>query len=129
VWQAISYFSLWAVRLSGLLPELHVCLSCGTVLDSPEHPERAYFSRGRAGLICRHCRAALGAANSWELSAESMTMAAEMLRKPVAQLSRTNWDQNTFADLRRFLVQQIETHVERRLATARVLEEQQTAPL
>src|ERR1051326_4280700 len=35
VWQAISYFSLWAVRLAGLLPELHVCLSCGTVLDEP----------------------------------------------------------------------------------------------
>src|SRR5262249_49328109 len=29
VWQAIVYFSLWATRLSGWLPELHVCLSFG----------------------------------------------------------------------------------------------------
>jgi hypothetical protein len=46
-----------------------------------------------------------------------------MLRVPVAQLSRTNWDQRTAADLRRFLVQQIEVHVDRRLLTAPVLEE------
>src|SRR3954452_11220814 len=26
VWRAVTYFSLWAVRLAGLLPELHVCL-------------------------------------------------------------------------------------------------------
>jgi len=27
--------SLWAVRPSGWLPELHVCLSCGSLLDDP----------------------------------------------------------------------------------------------
>ncbi len=30
VWRAVTYFSLWAVRLSGWLPELHVCLGCGS---------------------------------------------------------------------------------------------------
>jgi DNA repair protein RecO (recombination protein O) len=57
------------------------------------------------------------------LGAESRALAAEMLRVPVAQLSRTNWDRGTAGDLRRFLTQQIEGHVERRLLTARVLEE------
>lgn len=121
-WRAVTYFSLWAVRLSGWLPELHVCLSCGSLLDDGDSPERAFFSRGRAGLLCGHCRTALGAGGSWELGAESRALASEMLRAPVAQLSRTNWDQGTAADLRRFLVQQIEGHVERRLLTARVLE-------
>jgi hypothetical protein len=46
-----------------------------------------------------------------------------MLRRPVAQLSLTDWNQATAADLRRFLVQQIESHVERRLVTAQMLEE------
>jgi hypothetical protein len=32
------------------------------------------------------------------------------------------WSQATAADLRRFLVQQIESHVERRLYTAHILE-------
>ena len=56
VWRAVTYFSLWAVRLSGFLPELHVCLGCGSLLDDRETPERAFFSRGRAGLDCDECR-------------------------------------------------------------------------
>jgi len=123
VWPAVTYFSLWAVRLSGWLPELNVCLSCGSLLDDAESPERAFFSRGRAGLICGHCRSALGAGNSWELSAESRSLALEMLSKPIGKLSRSHWDQSTAADLRRFLVQQIEGHVERRLITVPLLED------
>jgi len=122
VWRAVTYFSLWAVRLSGWLPELHVCLSCGSLLDDPESPERAFFSRDRAGLICGHCRRTSGAGNSWELSRESREIAGQILRQHVAQLGETNWTQSTAADLRRFLVQQIESHGERRLITAPMLE-------
>jgi DNA repair protein RecO (recombination protein O) len=122
VWQAIVYFSLWATRLSGWLPELHVCLSCGSLLDDPSDPERAYFSRGRAGLICGHCRRALGAGNTWELTLQSRNIAADMLRKPVRDFATPPWDAHTAADLRRFLIQQIESHLERRLITAPLLE-------
>jgi DNA repair protein RecO (recombination protein O) len=123
VWRAVTYFSLWAVRLSGWLPELQVCLGCGSALDDPESPERAFFSRGRAGLLCGHCRRLPGVGSNWELSAESRAMAAEMLRTPVAQLSKREWGTATAADLRRFLVQQMEAHVERRLITAPMIEE------
>jgi hypothetical protein len=41
-----------------------------------------------------------------------------MLRLPVTQISQTVWSQNTAADLRRFLIQQIESHADRRLVTA-----------
>lgn len=120
VWRAVTYFGLWAVRLSGWLPELDVCLSCGTVLE-PE--ERAFFRRGASGLTCGHCRATTGAGGSWELNPASRVIAAEMLRTPVAQLSKKDWTQATAADLRRFLVQQIESHADRRLVTPRMLEE------
>lgn len=127
-WRAVTYFSLWAVRLAGCLPELNVCLSCGASLDGDEqedqNPQRAFFSRTSSGLVCSHCRNTAGGGN-WELSAQSRSIAAEMLRCPVAQLSTTRWDQGTAADLRRFLVQRIESHVERRLVTASMLEEQQ----
>ena len=126
VWRAVTYFSLWAVRLSGWLPELHVCLGCGSVLDDTSadgHAERAFFGRGRAGLLCGDCRRLPGVGNTWELSADSRRIAAEMLRKPVGELSTAAWDQTTAADLRRFLVQQIEEHVERRLVTAPILQE------
>jgi len=122
-WRAVTYFSLWAVRLSGWLPELHVCLGCGSALDDPDSPERAFFSRGRTGLLCGHCRRMPGVGSDWELSADSRTIAAEMLRRPVSQLSQSNWQAATASDLRRFLVQQMEAHVERRLITAPMMEE------
>jgi DNA repair protein RecO (recombination protein O) len=121
VWRAVTYFSLWAVRLSGFLPDLTVCLSCGGVLADGQTRERAFFKGGRDGLMCAECRRTAGA-GSWELSVESRAIAEEMLRKPVAQIGRTGWARETCADLRRFLVQQIEGHIERKLMTPPVLE-------
>ena len=116
-WRAVTYFSLWALRLSGWLPELHVCLGCGSLLEDPENPQRAFFGRGQAGLMCSHCRRSAGA-SSWELSSASRSLAEEMLRKPVSGLPPIEWSQATAADLRGFLVQQIEAHAERKLHTA-----------
>jgi len=118
-WRAVTYFSLWSLRLSGWLPELHVCLGCGSLLDDPVNPQRAFFGRGQAGLMCSHCKRSAGG-SSWELSAESRTLAGEILQKPIAGLSPLGWSQATAADLRGFLVQQIEAHAERRLYTARM---------
>ena len=121
VWRAVTYFSLWAVRLSGFLPDLSVCLSCGSLLAEGETRERAFFIRGRDGLLCNECRRTAGT-GSYELSVESRGLAAEMLRKPLAQIGQTGWARETCADLRRFLVQQIERHIERKLVTPPVLE-------
>jgi DNA repair protein RecO (recombination protein O) len=120
VWRGVTYFSLWAVRLSGWLPALDACLACGTVL---EHTDRVFFSRARTGLICDHCRRASLGGGSWELTAESRALAAAMLRRPVAQIPEVGWSGERAADLRRFLVQQIETHAERRLITAQMMAE------
>jgi len=122
VWRAATYFSLWAVRLAGLMPDLHACLGCGSWLDDPENPERAFFTRHRDGLFCSHCRGALDMRNTWELTPESRLIAEEILRTPIAQLSDRPWSQSTAADLRRFLAQQMESHIERRLITVPVLE-------
>lgn len=122
VWRAATYFSLWAVRLAGFLPDLHVCLGCGAWLDNPEEMARAYFTRHRAGLYCGHCRGALDLRNTWELTLESRAIAEEILHTPIAQLPDRAWPQSTAADLRRFLAQQMESHIERRLLTVPVLE-------
>jgi DNA repair protein RecO (recombination protein O) len=118
VWQCVTYFSLWAVRLAGFLPELHVCLGCGLDLDG----ERAWFGRHRAGLYCPSCRRALDIRNSWELTSESRVIAEEILRTHIAQLPDRGWTQHTAADLRRFLAQQMESQIERKLITFPVLE-------
>ena len=122
VWKSVTYFTLWAVRLAGLLPEMNVCLECGGWLDDPAAPERAYFSRGRFGLYCNHCRRALEVRNTWELSARSRELAHAILKLPIASLPDDVWTQQTASDLRRFLVQQIEVQIERRLITAPLLE-------
>jgi len=121
VWCAATYFSLWAVRLAGFLPDLNVCLSCGAVLGDGETRERAFFQRGRDGLCCADCRRT-GGAGSWELSMESRSMAELMLRRPIAQVGQAGWARETCADLRRFLVWQMEAHIERKLLTPPVLE-------
>jgi DNA repair protein RecO (recombination protein O) len=118
-WLSVTYFSLWAVRLAGLLPELHVCLDCGVAL---EDSDRAWFSRHRAGLHCPDCRRALDLRNTWELSPESRAIADEILRTHIAQIPARTWTQNTAADLRRFLAQQMESQIERKLITFPVLE-------
>ena len=122
VWQAITYFSLWTVKLSGILPELHVCLDCGSWLEDPDHPQRAFFARFRAGFYCHECRRSLDLRNSWEISPASRALAKEILRTPVSELSERPWSQQVAADLRRFLGQQIETHIERKLITFPMLE-------
>src|SRR5580693_1682251 len=70
-WRAVTYFSVWAVKLAGLLPELHACLGCGLWLEAG----RAYFTRQRAGLYCRDCRHALDLRGAWELEPESRVIA------------------------------------------------------
>ena len=79
VWTSVTYFSLWAVRLAGILPELRV-------------------------------------------GQESESIAMEMLTTPIGELTPRPWTKATAADLRRFLVRQMEEHVERRLITAPALE-------
>ena len=56
------------------------------------------------------------------VSQESLALADEMLKKPVAELTPRTWTRETAADLRRFLVREIETHIERRLVTVPILE-------
>ncbi len=79
IWAALTYFSLWAVRLSGFLPDLRV-------------------------------------------SQQSRTIATEMLQTPIGQLGARNWSKTTASDLRRFLVREIEQHLERKLLSVPMLE-------
>jgi hypothetical protein len=57
------------------------------------------------------------------MSPESRAIAAEMLKKPLADLREPSWGSKTAEDLRRFLTQRLEAQVEGRLKTAAVLAE------
>ena len=114
LWRALAYFSLWSLRLGGWLPPLNVCVQSGVALE-PE--ETAYFERSQPGLFAAEFRSR----DSWAMSPEARAVAAEMLKKPLGDLRERPWDAKAAAELRRFLTQRLETHVEGRLKTAAVL--------
>jgi DNA repair protein RecO (recombination protein O) len=114
IWMPLTYFDLWIVRLIGVLPELHACLACGTPLNGSQ----AYFHPLAEGLLCVNDKRLA----STEMSAESRTLATEMFRAPVESFAKTPWPRKRGADLRKFLAQRIERHIEKKLTTAAMLE-------
>jgi DNA repair protein RecO (recombination protein O) len=55
------------------------------------------------------------------LTPESQALAARIFRSPVSQLARESWPRNRAVDLRRFTLEALERHIERRLTTAAAL--------
>jgi DNA repair protein RecO (recombination protein O) len=113
IWMPLTYFQLWMVRLVGFLPELSECSACGQALNG----NRAFYHALADGLMCvQHKRLA-----SSELGAESRLLAAQMFRAPVDTFAEEPWAVGQGADLRRFLVQILERHIEKKLVTASML--------
>ena len=113
IWVPIAYFDLWMLRLLGFLPPLDECIECGEPLAS----QPAYFHALRDGLVCgRHRHVA-----SSEMSADSRSLAAIIFRNPVERVLEQAGEQalpaNRLADLRKFLMQIIHRHLDRKLQT------------
>jgi DNA repair protein RecO (recombination protein O) len=108
-WMALTYFSLWMIRLMGLLPDIGRCTRCG----EPLRPDVVWFSRYADGLFCALHRNGSGSA----LSADSWLLAQRMLRHSAAAFAGEAWPRRRAQDLQRFAVQSIERHLERRLRT------------
>jgi DNA repair protein RecO (recombination protein O) len=113
IWLPVTYFGLWMVRLMGWMPEIVRCTQCGR----PFAGESAYFESQRDGLVCAEHRQPAARA----LSPESLAVAAKMFREPIAALAAEEWPRNRAADLRRFALQGLERHLERRLRSVAAL--------
>jgi len=113
IWMPLTYFELWLTRLAGFLPELGACVVCGAALNG-----RAFYHALADGLMCEGDKRLA----SSEMSRESRALAAEMFRSPVDAMARQVWPKSKAADLRKFLVQILERHLEKKLVTAGMLE-------
>jgi DNA repair protein RecO (recombination protein O) len=114
IWMPLTYFDLWITRLMGLLPELGACIVCGEELNGSG---RVFFHALADGLMCTtHKRLA-----SSEMSLTSRQLAAEMFRAPADAFAREPWKRQRGADLRKFLGQCIERHIEGKLVTSTAL--------
>jgi DNA repair protein RecO (recombination protein O) len=112
-WMPLTYFQLWMTRLMGLLPEIRHCTACGEALQ----PGEASFNTLGDGLFCRVHRngdASLLSADSWQL-------AQLMLKAPVSAFAAEPWPRRRAQDLRRFTLQSLERHLERKLRSAEAL--------
>jgi DNA repair protein RecO (recombination protein O) len=129
IWMPVTYFDLWLTRLVGFLPELTECIVCGRTLNG----SRAYFHALADGLVCAEDKRLA----SSEISSQSRTLAAQMFRAPVESFAagrparqpssgdppfREPWPKARGADLRKFLIQTLQRHIEKKLVTAGMLE-------
>jgi DNA repair protein RecO (recombination protein O) len=119
IWRPLTYFDLWAVKLAGFLPALDECIRCGTMIEAGQP---AWYRPHWDGLLCRECRGSHGEDAAWTLSAESRELARKMLGAPLPAVSIEGWEKSKGGDLRRFLGQTIERHLERKLVTRRQLD-------
>ena len=113
VWLPVTYFSLWITRLMGWMPDLGHCLTCGRAFAGGP----AFFQVQADGLVCHEHRNAASRA----LSAASLSGADRIFRNSIAVLAAEDWPRARAADLRRFTLQSLERHLERKLHSAAAL--------
>jgi DNA repair protein RecO (recombination protein O) len=114
VWMPITYFELWMTRLMGFLPEFAECVICSRALDG----NRAFYHALADGLVCIDDKRIA----SSELSPVSRKIAAQMLRSRVSEFSGIAWPKAVGADLRKFLIQILQRHIEKKIVTADMLD-------
>jgi DNA repair protein RecO (recombination protein O) len=114
IWMPVTYFELWLTRLVGFLPELTECIVCSRSLNG----RRAYFHALADGLMCSADKRLA----SSEISGESRALAAQMFCAPVESFTGAPWPKSLAADLRKFLIQTLQRHIEKKLVTAGMLE-------
>jgi len=102
-------------RALGAIPKMALrYAACGRGLNG----SRAFFHALADGLVClEHKRLA-----SSEMSPESRKLAGQMLTAPLSKLKTASLPDSTGADLRKFLLQTLERHIEKKLVTRSMLE-------
>lgn len=112
-WMPLTYFELWITRLMGILPDLAHCTLC----HRPLQPGEVFYHPLHDGLFCAQHRAPgseLIATDSWQL-------ALRILRAPVSAFATEPFPRRRAHDLRRFALQSIERHLEKKLRSAEAL--------
>jgi DNA repair protein RecO (recombination protein O) len=117
VWMPVTYFALWMSRLMGWMPELGRCVVCGVGLGPGMAGGTVWYSATSDGVTCADDRRP----GSVGLPAASVAEAQRIFRGTVKGLAKEAWPKERAADLRRFAIETLERHLERRLVSARAL--------
>jgi DNA repair protein RecO (recombination protein O) len=113
----LLYFNYWLLRVSGFLPELAQCMSCGRTLGE----DCGYYGPGSEGLLCATCRS--GAQNQ-VVSIETLAAVRAACQSPLDQWLTSEKTPAGAQEARRFFEEMIETHIERKLVTRAMLQQE-----
>jgi DNA repair protein RecO (recombination protein O) len=119
----VTYFCLWMNRLMGWMPELHRCIVCGHPFTGPD-ARGAFYSPTADGLTCADDRRPASLALSDNMVADAQSI----LREPLAVLTQQSWPPVRIQRLRRFALDILERHLERRVTAARGMVRSELAP-
>ena len=111
----VTYFCVWMCRLMGWWPELGHCQVCGLDLQG----RSVYWSPFADGVTCSED----ARRDSRPLSASAIAFSQTLLRSSLAKLSPGDFAGQGIADLGSFGVGLLERHLERRLRSARMLQD------
>jgi DNA repair protein RecO (recombination protein O) len=109
----LAYFTLWIVRLGGWLPRFDRCSGCAADLASG-----AYVAEGQ-GLVCSTCRIT----GQRVLSQDAIRIALRISHEKLEVLANESLASSALAELKDYMLDIIEQHIERRLQSRRLLEE------
>ena len=109
----LAYFTLWIVRLGGWLPRLDRCGRCAAELTS------GGYETEELGLVCASCRMA----GQRLLSQEAINIGRRISHEKLEVLSGETLPKSALLQLKDYMLDIIEQHIERRLQSRRLLEE------
>ncbi len=110
----VSYFAFWTIRLGGWLPRFDRCSSCGSLFgDQP-----AYYSLLKPGLFCENCRRS----GMKPMRMQTRELAERFATERLDQMRFDPTVTESFKELREAALAWIEHHIEKKLATRKLLE-------
>jgi len=113
----LVYFDYWFLRVGGFLPALDRCSVCGRGLSEGE----GYYGPGSEGLLCGDCRIA---AARETISMDALAAIREGCKASLADWLAAEKPVAGSRQVRRFLEEIIESHLEKKLVTRPLLSEE-----
>lgn len=112
--RALLFFDYWLLRLGGFLPNLNRCMRCQRDLSG----QGGFYDASSGALLCSGCRE--GGASK-EISAPALGVVGEVRSARLDEWLRTKKAPPGGRELRLFLEQVLEGHLERKLTTRALL--------
>ena len=110
----LVYFDYWLLRLGGFLPDFDRCSTCGRGLSAGQ----GWYGEGSEGLLCGDCRTPAARETA---SADSLAAVRRGCKGSLTDWLITEKPGSGGRQVRRFLEEVVESHLEKKLVTRPLL--------